>query len=147
MTGEKIFGILLIIFLVIVLAAPLLKRWLAPLFQRWMMHRMEDAMRKMMGVPTRKEEKRIRKEREKKASEARRREKASDPRPNAGYERRSAGRREPLIPKEYAVDVEFVEIREFDSETRQGRGEVKYEMECQVEDVKFVEIKNQDPVK
>ena len=55
------FGTLFIIFLVLFLLGPLLRRWVAPLIQNWMMGRMEDHMRRMAGMPTRKEEKRARK--------------------------------------------------------------------------------------
>lgn len=54
-----------------------------------------------------------------------------------------SGRRKPLIPPEYAEDVDFTETRIYTSDTTidtaTGAGEVK--VESQVSDVKWVDIK------
>ena len=51
---------------------------------------------------------------------------------------------EPIIPKEYAEDVEFVEIKEYSEttiETHKATSSVKYH-ESQVSDAEWVEIKS-----
>ena len=56
---------------------------------------------------------------------------------NRGY---SSG---PLIPKEYAVDVEYTEIRSYSSEetiASDGKS-VRYAVESQVSDAEIIEIK------
>ena len=101
------FGILFLIILLLVLLGPYLSRWFGPIFQRWILGKMEDRMRRMAGMPTRKEERKARKK---------------------GGQRRSRRRtdgvtdewRQAVRPKEnpvdfmriYAEDVEFEEIKE-----------------------------------
>lgn len=137
---EKFFGVLLIVFLVVFVLGPFLVRIAAPLLQRWMMHRMEDRFRRMAGMPSRKEEKRQR-------GKAKARRGAA---PDAGesFYRHGPGprRREPIIPPEYAEDVEFVEIKSYSEETvvtDDGKvtTRVEYTEETQIEDVQFEEIK------
>ena len=58
-------------------------------------------------------------------------------------QRRRSGR-EPLIPKEYAVDVEFVEIKDYSSATVIGEdnsGRQQVYNESQVSDAEYVMIK------
>lgn len=57
---------------------------------------------------------------------------------------RAYGDNEPLIPKDYAEDVEFTEIREYSSSedvTPNKYGSVTYSREEQVEDAEIIEIK------
>ncbi|MCM1376837.1 MAG: hypothetical protein NC097_04270 [Clostridium sp.] len=121
----------LLVFL-LVLTWPLWKRWFYGFAQR----RSEDFIRRMMGLPTRKEEKRQRKAREK-YEERRGREWTSQRR---GYSTGGTS----IIPQEYAEDVKFTEIRDFKqttiSEDRSSGQRIR--TESQVEDVEFVEIKN-----
>ena len=123
----------LITILVIILVIwlwPFIMRLIAPYFQRWMMGKMEDRFRRMAGMPTRKEEK---KQRKREAREGRQRQ--SEP---------QGAHREPIIPKDYAEDVEFVEIKSY-SETEIIREEsadgTETVYENQIEDVEFTEIK------
>lgn len=57
--------------------------------------------------------------------------------------RRSGYSSGPLIPKEYAVDVEYTEIRSFSSEeTIASDGNtVRYKIESQVSDAEIIEIR------
>ena len=51
-----------------------------------------------------------------------------------------------MIPRDYAEDVEDVEIKEFSSKesvTADGEG-IKYKLQEQVSDVEWVEIKDND---
>lgn len=111
---------------------------------------MEDFIRHQMGMPSRKEEKKARKraQREQEAySNAHNRS-----RNTYGYNNNSYSRNEPIIPKEYAEDVEFVEIKEFSqteipdppekkskwSTFRASHTSIK--VERQVEDADFTDI-------
>lgn len=104
-----------------------------------MMGRMEDQVRRAMGMPSRKEEKKMRKEAQKAAS----RNGGADP-----YTRSARNphhhRPDSIIPKEYAEDVEFVEYKSFSKSEEvhanpDGSADVK--VEEQVSDVEFTEIK------
>ena len=49
----------------------------------------------------------------------------------------------PLIPKEYAVDVEYIEVRSYSSEdtiAADGKN-VRYKVESQVSDAEIIEIR------
>ena len=102
----------------------------------------------MAGMPTRKEERKMRKETEK----ARKKGAAGGwdafrDRRN-GHEDSSGGRRGPIIPKDYAEDVEFVEIKSYSEETVVRRdaapdGGERIVVESQIEDVEFTEIVNE----
>lgn len=117
---------------------PYIMRLAAPYFQRWMMGKVEDRFRKMAGMPTRKEEKR--------AARKNRRKREGTERDTDRAAWRQSGQREPIIPKDYAEDVEFVEVKTFsqteivtETEPEDGGGQIRYEL--QVEDVEFVEIR------
>ncbi len=105
-------------------------------FRTFMAHRTEDAIRKMMGMPTRKEERKARRNAEKNAGR-------SYAAGHSGRERENDD--SPLIPKEYAEDVEFYEIRDYSAtETiiKDERGHTVYH-ESQVEEAVVIEeIKN-----
>ena len=137
---ETFFGVLVVVFLIIIFFG----HWLRPLLSRWIMGRMEDRFRRMAGMPTRKEEKKMRKEAAKKerkgtASAAGRRSAS-----NAGC------RNEPIIPKDYPEDVEFVEIKSHSEETvvrstYDADGNLEdIEVEEQIEDVEYTEIKTKE---
>lgn len=130
-------GIFLIIILIICLFWP----WIAPrvsrLIQRFMARRAEDMMRRMMGMPGRKEEKRQQREQQ-------RRQRRSD----STHKRRrhpQAQTDAATIMKDVAVDVEFTEIKEFESttitDTDPKTGNRRIYREEQVSDVEYTEIK------
>lgn len=126
------FGILLIIFI----AIPLLWQFISPLFQRWLMGKMEDRFRHMAGMPSRKEEKRARRRRSPGSGSA------------SSRQTRNAHPKshEPIIPKEYAEDVEFVEYVSYSETTVEEHVEpdgskTRVVTESQIEDAEFVEIK------
>ncbi len=118
------------------------------LIRRYMMHKAEDYMRRSMGLPPR--EKRSWWSRFRPAAGKKR--ETSDPQQNT---RRSKGSKRyhprnsnpgPVIPRDYAEDVEYVEIKEFSSKesvTADGEG-IKYKLQEQVSDVEWVEIKDND---
>lgn len=134
-------GVFLIILLVIVLLWPWISRFVTRWLQEFMSRRAEDMLRRMMGMPTRKEERR----RARRNAEENRRTAAS------GRSGGSAPRRHraPVADaaqmlRSVAEDVEFTEIREFDSATiadSDGRERRIYREE-QVSDVEFTEIKD-----
>ncbi|MBD5356976.1 MAG: hypothetical protein HDR88_08255 [Bacteroides sp.] len=140
-------GIFLIIIVVVILCWPWISRW----FKQMLANRTEDYIRKATGMPPRpgsKEERR--QQRASQQSQYRDSDTSSSFYGSSSDTRsrsRSRGRgrqyyNEPLIPREYAEDVEFVEIKNF-SETIIGekeRPEKQYH-ESQVTDVDWVDIK------
>lgn len=100
-------------------------------------------IRKQMGAPSRKEEKKARRESENNKTSGR------FSRRNAAYNH-SAHKHIPF-PKEYAVDVEFTEIKEFSqteitgSSTKDNKWSFSRKstviVESQISDVEFIELK------
>lgn len=129
------FAIFLIILLVIWLCWPAISRWL----QRMMLRRTEDMIRRMTGMPSRKEEERSRRNRQKESGKnARARRGRADSR-QSGHMDESAHQ----AMRSYAEDVEFTEVREF-SQTTISENETSsegYRYESQVSDAEFTEIK------
>ena len=129
-----------IIFLLIIIALFLFRHQISAWIRAFMARRAEDMIRKMAGMPTRKEEQR-------RAKEKARKEKAQSSR-TAG---RKSNRATTAAPEqahrrmqEYAEDVEYTEIREFESveiatETHDGKRRVV--VESQISDVEYTEIK------
>ena len=93
-----------IILLLIVVLWPWITKWVKGFVSR----RAEDTIRRMMGMPTRKEEERLRKEREQRRNNAY----ADQARTTAESKHEAARREAVMAMKEYAVDVEYIEIRE-----------------------------------
>lgn len=130
----------LIILILIFIGVPLLWRWLKPYFFRWAQHRTEDYVRRQMGMPPR--------DRNKSRSQRRQSYSSSGEYSQSTYgnkhQRRgySSGS---LIPKEYAVDVEYTEIRSYSSdETIAPDGNrVRYTIESQVSDAEIIEIRKE----
>lgn len=130
-------GVVLIIIIVIFLCWPMIIRWL----QRFMARRAEDMVRRMAGMPSRKEEERRRRRQEKQTGSTRERYSSSG---QARHHRADGGGLRAM--REYAEDVAFTEIKEYSSseftddnlKTRQRR----IYREEQVSDAEFVEIKN-----
>ena len=104
-----------------------------------MARRAEDTMRRMMGMPTRKEEERRRKAAEREASRG-----AGRQRGDFSYQRGSDTYDSAPTLREYAEDVDFEEFKDYSTETRIGADgpapEYAY-AESQVEDAQYVEIK------
>ena len=129
----------LLILILIFIGVPILWRWLKPYFFRWMQRRTEDYVRNAMGMPPRDKKKNS-------SSEGRRQSYSSSGFYGAGsgYRRRSGYYSSgPIIPKEYAVDVEYTEIRSYSSdETVASDGKnVRYKVESQVSDAEIIEIR------
>ncbi|MDE7160291.1 MAG: hypothetical protein K2O24_05560 [Muribaculaceae bacterium] len=126
--------------LIIILIIAALLWWLWPRIRRavtmWIVRRLqrnaEDYVRRAAGMPPRDG---------KDPREGRRQSR------EAGTRRRRAGHRGgPLIPKEYAVDVEYVEIHDYSSTTVIGddgaRKKTEEWHESQVTDAEWVEIRD-----
>lgn len=130
----------LLILILIFIGMPIIWRWLKPYFFRWMQHRTEDYVRNAMGMPPR--------DKSKKRSGSRQSYSSSGSYSSGSYgqgRRRGAYSSGPLIPKEYAVDVEFTEIRSYSSEeTIASNGSsVRYKVESQVSDAEIIEIRKE----
>ena len=114
---------------------PYLWRLLRPYFYRWMQRRAQDYMRSAMGMPPRDKSRQSSRQT---SSSGRSQYRAT----STGKKRRqpSGG---PVIPKEYAEDVEFTEIRSYSEESviAGDGGEVRYSSESQVSDAEILEIK------
>ena len=128
----------LLILILIFIGLPLLWRWLKPYFFRWAQRRTEDYVRNAMGMPPRDRSKTRAGGRQSYRSSGSYSSGTSGSRSRArGY---SSG---PLIPKEYAVDVEYTEIRSYSSEdtiASDGRN-IRYTVESQVSDAEIIEIR------
>lgn len=129
--------VVLIAIILLVVSWPYIMRFAAPYFQRWMMGKFEDRLRRMAGMPTRKEEKKA----AKKAGKNNRNNKSGDPWRTAAT---AGNSHEPIIPKDYAEDVEFVEVKTFKqteivTEISENQDKIIYE--SQIEDVEFVEYR------
>jgi len=117
--------ILLILFLLFLLW-PRIMRALRPVIHRWMARRMENFIRKAAGMPQI--------------------EQRHNERQNARHAYRTYGKGEPIIPKEYAEDVEFTETVRYSSDkdvasdgTR--RASERTSAETQVSDAEWEEIR------
>lgn len=125
-------------FVIILIIAIFVLSWCWPTILRWtqrrMLRNMEDALRSGMGMPSRKEEQKMRR----KSKDSR-----QDPRRQYGKGAQRASTDQ--LMHEVAEDVDFVEIRQFESSETvikdTSTGETEIEIEQQVEDAVFVEIK------
>ena len=136
---EKFFGIVLVIIFLLIVGWPLLQKWVGPSLNRWIMGKMEDRMRRMFGMPTRKEEKKARKR------DARRRKGGAERfRKAAAESRHKSGRASDLL-QSYAEDVEFVEVKSYSQSVEiaedKDTGETIIKVEEQVEDAIYEEIR------
>lgn len=126
-------GILILVVVFFWIVWPYISRWL----KRKAMERAEDYMRRSMGMPPR-DKKSRRKSSQQESSE----------RSYYGRERRNPFGpekygNEPIIPKEYAEDVEFTETKDYsesrvDKEEKNGR---EYYHESQISDAEYIELK------
>ena len=147
------FGVICVLLFLLLAFGPVLRRIFAPMLQRWMLGKMEDNMRRMAGMPTRKEERKARKEsgrrwRRRSAGGAERFGEAA-----RGARSRRSGATESVgtMMRYVAEDVEFTEIKEFsDNSSAIGDdsnrvAETKsHTVESQVEDAEFEEIRMKD---
>lgn len=126
----------LLILILIFIGIPLLWRWMKPYFFRWMQMRTEDYVRSAMGMPPRDKKGKSR-------SAGGRRTYSDSGAQSHGSENRGYHSSGPLIPKEYAVDVEFTEIRSYSSDATIASDDkrVKYKIESQVSEAEIIEIK------
>ena len=132
-------GFFIIVLLLILL--PLLWPYISRAIRNYMMGRFEDRMRRMMGMPTRAEEKKARrKEREATGASAGRSSRTRGRNHNAGDP--SADIR---MMRTYAEDVEFTEIREYSEDIEFGEENAGkkngVKMEEQVSDAEFTVVK------
>lgn len=118
-------GLILILLIILtVLLWPRISRWL----QRFMLRRAESYFRKAAGMPP--------PPRQRRQTHGR----SNSSRESTRYYRSSE---EPIIPKEYAEDVEFVEVKEFqETEIRADAKNIGKEYhESQVTDAEWEEVK------
>lgn len=142
----KVLIILIIFFAVLYLGPMIFRRWIYPWFVRCANEKFEDFIRKSAGLPPR----------PRKSGPFRRpkTDDADSPRTYGARRRQAAPRHQgPIIPKEYAVDVEFTEIKEYSTQVeingveaprdgwRKKSASQKVIVESQVSDVEFTEIK------
>lgn len=128
-------GIALLILIVLFALMPAIVR----LLRGYMQRRAEDYVRRMMGMPPRPG---------KRSGDAPR--DAGRTGRGGGTYRRQARRaaqspQEPIIPREYAEDVEYTETKEYSRTTAgaasgDGNGRTRVRVESQVEDVEWEEI-------
>ena len=129
-------GLAIILLIIIFLAFiwPSIARWL----RRKAMERAEDYLRSSMGMPPREKKGRGRTKDNDGASQR------SYYYRDGGNRSQSRSKKEPLIPKEYAEDVEFTETIDYSSSTetkKEGDHKFEYYHESQVTDVEWVEVK------
>lgn len=128
-------GIILLIVLFFWLVWPVISRWL----KRKAMDKAEDYMWRAMGMPPGDRKKRG----NKKSSYSSEGSDSYNRQRRNPFEGREYPRR-PIIPKEYAEDVEFVETKEYShTEIRQedNKTETTYRRESQISDAEWTEIK------
>ena len=128
-------GILILIVVFFWLIWPVISRWL----KRKAMERAEDYMRSTMGMPPRDR---------KKNKNNQYQDQNSDRSYYSGRTRRNPFgpdryTNEPIIPKEYAEDVEFTETKDFSATEYEHRTDKKIENyhESQISDAEWTEIK------
>ncbi len=104
-----------------------------------MARRAEDALRRMMGMPSRKEERRRARDAERGEKPGRRNNSDAN-----GFTQRGASMSVAAVMRQYAEDVEYTEYHEYSSEEIIGEGvRVKTHREyheSQISDAEYVEI-------
>lgn len=124
--------------LLIILVWLIFGRQISAWSRTFMAHRAEDAVRRMMGMPSRREERKARERAERAARSA------DSSYSHDRYRQSAHSDNDPIIPKEYAEDVEYVEIRDY-SYSRiikdDNEGRTVYH-ESQVEEAQIIEIKD-----
>ena len=140
-------GFFIVILILILL--PLIWPYISRAIRRYAEGKIEDRMRRMMGMPTRAEEKRAQKTRYAQSTGRSRDDRSGSHR----YGFRKNGRNHNVgnpgedlrMMRQYAEDVEFVEIREYSAELHFEQdlktGTTRMVLEEQVSDAEFVVIK------
>lgn len=139
--------VFLIIILIFALIWLFFGRYIRVWLQNAMLRRFENLMRHAMGMPSLKEEKKMRnkKHRHSHSKSDYRSDRKRNDYSDYGHHGPQTVRPDSIIPKEYAEDVEFVEFKDF-SETASfsdsdSRSSANIKIEEQVSDVEYVEIK------
>lgn len=127
--------ILIAVWLLFIIFRPAVTRWV----QRFMARRAEDMMRRMMGMPSRSEEKRRRRQASRDSGSGSTR---GERRSSRRYHRPAQADAADLM-RSVAVDVEYTEIREFESTTiaDEAPGGPRVIDEEQVTDAEYTEIR------
>ena len=125
-------GIIILIVVFFWLVWPVISRWL----KRKAMERAEDYMRSKMGMPPR-DKKKNKREQGSSSQNNYYRQERRNPYGHGRYGN------EPLIPKEYAEDVEFTETKDFSESQyhREKTGKVETYHESQISDAEWTEVK------
>ncbi|MCM1489617.1 MAG: hypothetical protein NC095_02140 [Muribaculum sp.] len=120
----------LFILIILIFGLPYLWRAIRPYIYRWMQRRTEDYIRNAMGMPPRGKQK----------TNSRHSGDSSETRSKSRTKSyRKYG--EPVIPKEYAEDVEFTEIKTYsEQQIIAGEEGISYSNESQVSDAEIIEI-------
>lgn len=127
--------VLILTLLILWLLFPLLKRYVIPRVQQFLIRQAVKGFARKAGFDV--------------PPAGSRRGRENNRRANRGDERRGRSTRdsrqtkEPLIPKEYAEDVEFTEIRSYSSEIDIETPEKNIKIEEQVSDAEVIEIKKE----
>lgn len=124
----------LIILILLIIFWPYIWRWLSRFVMRWMQHKTEDYIRRSMGMPPHDKQ-------NKRNAQTGGQQRHSQGNSNYSRSRRySSG---PIIPKEYAEDVDFNEIHSYseESNTSNTTEKVRFQQESQVSDAEIIEIK------
>ena len=133
--------VIVVFFLIWLIFGSRINAWIRRKIARFLANRTEDYIRKATGMPPRDKSK---SSREKESSGGSRRESATRAYRSSRSSREYYDPSGPIIPKEYAEDVEFIEIKEFSQTDIDARfsdnSRVEYH-ESQVSDVEWVEIK------
>lgn len=131
----------LLLFLIIILLFIIFRPYIYEWFRGFMARRAEDMVRRMAGMPSRKEEQRRRRQQQKEAS----RQQASRRHGSRGQYGGRASDDGLNSMREYAEDVEFTEIKEYSETTileEDSKGSSRIYHESQVSDVEFTETKS-----
>lgn len=124
---------LLIVLIILAVCLPYIWRLAQPYLQRWAARRAEAMIRRAMGMPPRSDSKRRTHTKDRNGSGS-----------GEAFHSRSGADRGPIIPKEYAVDVDYTEIHSYSEESvisGNPDGGVTYATEQQVTDAEILEIK------
>lgn len=139
--------------IIIILLLPFILRFIGRAVKGYAMGKMEDNMRRMMGMPTRAEEKKARKAAEGRDGRAASQNEEPGRESTRRYGFRSRGRNHNVgnpaedlrMMRLYAEDVEYVEIREYSADIRfeqdAATGQTKVTMEEQMSDAEFIVIR------
>ena len=124
----------LLILIILIFGLPYLWRAIRPYFFRWAQRHAENYFRSAMGMPPR--DKRQSRTRQSGSNDGK-----------SSYSAKASRRRhgshgESVIPKEYAEDVEFTEIKTYSEQQVIGDDAgIRYSDESQVSDAEIIEIR------